>query len=81
MNRASIYALAGEDALNVPTAGGREQQMLGLDPGVTQHPCLVIGQQDRVVGLVGKPAQRVGRPGDRDAGIVPSTATRTARGQ
>jgi hypothetical protein len=55
--------------------------MLGFNLGVTQHPCLVIGQQDPVVCLVGKPAQRVLRPGDRHTGIVASAATATARGQ
>ncbi|HET9118551.1 MAG TPA: hypothetical protein VFN75_10855 [Pseudonocardiaceae bacterium] len=83
MDRAGVDVLAGHQTLNIPVAGGREQKMFGVDQGVTQHPRLVSGQQDRVVRLVGKPAQRVLRPGDRAAGIFasPSTATLTAGGQ
>ena len=69
VDRAGVDARTGEQRLNVAVTSGREQQMLGLDPGVTEHARLVIGQQDRVVGLVGKPAQRILRPADRDAGI------------
>jgi hypothetical protein len=78
VDRASVYALPGEQTLNVPVASGREQKMFRVDPGVTQHPRLVSGQQDRVVRLVGKPARRVLRPGDRDAGFVACAATVTA---
>jgi len=78
-DRAGVYARAGEQRLNVPVTRGREQQMLGVNPGMTQHARLVIGQQDRVPGLVGKPAQRVLRPCDR--GIFAGAATGTARGR
>src|SRR5260221_216049 len=80
VDRAGVYALAGEQTLNVPTTGGREQKMFGVDRGVTQHARLVIGQQDRVVCLVGKPAQRPLRPRDHDAGIFATAAAVTARG-
>src|SRR5262249_16491911 len=79
VDRTGVDARTGEQTRNIPAASGREQQMLGVNPGVTQHPRLVIGQQDRVVGLVVKPAQRVLRPSDRDAGIVARAAAGTAR--
>src|SRR5258708_13351217 len=79
VDRASIYALAGEQALHVPVTSGREQKMFGVDRGMTQHARLVIGQQDRVVCLVGKPAQRLRWPCDREAGIFAPSPPPTPR--
>jgi len=81
VDRAGIDALAGKQPVNVPVPGGREQQVFGLDPAVTEHACLVIGQQDRVVCLVGEPAQRVLRPADREARNVARAAAGIARGR
>ncbi len=69
---------ASEHALNVSATSGSEQQMLGLDRGVPHHARLVVGEQDQVVCLVGEPAQRVLRPGDRGAGISAGAAAVTA---
>ena len=71
-------ALATEQTLRVASPSGGEKEMLGLDRGVAQHPRLVIGEQDQVVGLVGEPAQRVFRPRDGDAGISAGAAAVTA---
>jgi hypothetical protein len=59
----------GQQGLNIPAASCREEEMLGLDPGVAQHARLIFGEQDQVVCLVGEPAQRVSWPRDRDLGI------------
>jgi len=77
---ASSDARAGEQqTLSVPTTSDGEQKVLGVDAAVVQHARLVLGQQARVVSLVGEPAQRVLRPGNRDVGILTAAATVTAR--
>lgn len=78
VDRASRERVADEQALHVASTSGGEQQMLGFDRGVAHHARLVFGQQDQVVGLVGEPAQRVRRPGDRDAGISARATAVTA---
>jgi hypothetical protein len=77
-----IVDLASSDAraseqqtLSVATTSGGEQNVLGVDAAVVHHARLVFCEQDRVVSLVGEPAQRVLRPDDRDAGILTAPAT------
>ena len=43
VDRVSVDALTGEQTLNVAVTCRREQQVLGADPGMTEHACLVIG--------------------------------------
>ncbi|HWE14199.1 MAG TPA: hypothetical protein VG365_11835 [Solirubrobacteraceae bacterium] len=82
MDLASSDARAGEQqTLSVPTTSGGEQKVLGVDAAVVHHARLVLGEQDRVVSLVGEPAQRVLRPGDRDAGVLAAAAAVTPRSQ
>jgi hypothetical protein len=80
-----IVDLASSDAraseqqtLGVPPTGGGEQQVLGVNGAVVHHARLVLGKQDRVVCLIGEPAQRVLRPTDPGAEVLAAAATVTA---
>ena len=43
-----------EQAANVPVAGERQQEVLRFDRRPAEHPCLILGQQDQVVRLIGE---------------------------
>jgi hypothetical protein len=45
-------ARLAQQRLDVPPASEREQQMLGVDCWLTEHPRLILSQQDQVVRLV-----------------------------
>jgi hypothetical protein len=58
VDRARNHALASEELLHIASSSRSQEQMLGLDDGLAEHPRLVLGQQDRVVCLISEQADR-----------------------
>jgi hypothetical protein len=84
----ATHSPLSEQGSHVPVAEESEQQMLRIDHRPTEHPRLILGEQDQIVRLIGERAQhrtdrptatQTPKPGSRDAPALSPHRLRTRR--